>query len=79
MQVEKKIYAESMPMAADDKFSIQNKASVGELWIWWESTFRIGFIRLVFDSGGTSKNSRTNFVHPGENEANAKCALPPYS
>ena len=27
------------------------------------------FCRLVFDSGGMNRNSRTNFVHPGENDA----------
>ena len=61
MQVEKKFYAESMSMATDGKFSIHNKVSVGKLWIWWESTFHMGFIITIFDSGGRNGNSRANF------------------
>ena len=34
LQVERKTNKNSMPIATDRKFSIYNKASVGELWVW---------------------------------------------
>ena len=41
----------------------------------WESTFLIGFIRLVFDSGRVNRNSGMNFVIPGENDAVEKIKI----
>ena len=62
MQHKKKIYGKSTPITIDREFSIYNKASIREIWVWWESTFRIGFIRLVFDSRRTSKKFESKFI-----------------
>ena len=64
MQDEKVLDEKSISMMIDGDSSIHNEVLTGPISAWWESTFCIGFIRLVFDSGGINRKFEGEFCPP---------------